>query len=171
MRRTALQLGLCFLSILGAPLAGMDGDASERITIPEHGGMSFATAGTAPAVATGYVLVDPDPGNAVPAGSAIIAWRDHNVTISEAAIPAAAPVRAGIVYVESADSVNTGIAIVNANAQDATISFLLTTESGTTLARRSAVLPGKTQLAKYVTDAPFLMSFMRGTLAFTSSVP
>src|SRR5437867_749358 len=66
---------------------------------------------------------------------------------------------------------NTGIAIVNPNAQDATINFSFTSETGTVVATGTVLVPGKTQLAKYFTEMPFQAPSMHGTFTFTSSVP
>jgi hypothetical protein len=94
------------------------------------------------------------------------------VLISEATVPASRPVQSGRIYAEVAGPVNTGLAIVNPNATPATVSFYFTDSNGQNFGQGSFTLDPNTQIARFLSEAPFAGSgSIRGTLTFSSSVP
>ena len=61
---------------------------------------------------------------------AIFGFRQNNVLVSEAAVPASVPITNGRIYAEVAGVVNTGIAIANPNATSTTITYYFTDRDG-----------------------------------------
>jgi hypothetical protein len=74
-------------------------------------------------------------------------------------------------YVEITGQLNTGVAIANPTAQTASISYSFTDSSGKDLNQGSLTVPPGNQIASFLSEPPFNLSAMRGTLSFTSSVP
>ncbi len=82
---------------------------SAKFAIGDGGGMSFQTDGAASAaVAVGYAKVNPDPGAQPPSGLAIIDFRQNNVLVSEAGVPASGLITSGRIYAEISSTINTG---------------------------------------------------------------
>ena len=70
-------------------------------------------------------------GGPAPSGVAIFGYRHNGALVSEAGVPASAPVLKGRLFAEIAGPVNTGLAIANPNDTAATISFFFTDRFGT----------------------------------------
>ena len=99
---------------------------SAKFAIGDGGGMSFQTAGAASAaVAVGYAKVSPDPGAQLPSGLAIIDFRENNVLVSEAGVPASGLITTGRIYAEISSTINTGIAIANPSTKQRRSRFSL----------------------------------------------
>jgi len=141
-------------------------------TIPDRGATSLQTFGTtAGPTSVGYAQVVPDPGVQAPAGLAIFGFRQNNVLVSETGVPATATMMAGRVFAEVNGTVHTGIAIANPNDQAAAISFFFTGPNGD-FGRGSATIPPKSQLARFLDQAPFNgPSPTTGTFTLQSNVP
>ena len=120
-----------------------------------------------------YGAIRAGAGSTTPSGIAIFQFRDsEGVLISEAGVPAAAPVLEGRIFAEVNGSVNTGLAIANPNDGPALIQFYFTDTSGTRFAEGSFDLGAHEQTAKFLDQPPFNGGgSVLGTLTFTSSVP
>ncbi len=142
-------------------------------SIPDRGGQSITSGGTAGTVQVGYGAIRAGAGSTTPSGIAIFQFRDsEGVLISEAGVPAAAPVLEGRIFAEVNGSVNTGLAIANPNDGPAFIQFYFTDTSGTRFAEGSFDLGAHEQTAKFLDQPPFNGGgSVLGTLTFTSSVP
>jgi len=145
---------------------------SAKFAIGDGGGMSFQTAGAATAaVAVGYAKVSPDPGAQLPSGLAIIDFRENNVLVSEAGVPASGLITTGRIYAEISSTINTGIAIANPTNQTATITFFFTDSSGD-FGSNGTTIPPNGQIAKFLNEAPFNgRSSLAGTFTFSSNIP
>ena len=150
-----------------------DAAVSESFSIPDRGGQSITSGGSAETVQVGYGRIRADAGSTTPSGIAIFQFRDnHGVLISEAGVPAAEPVREGRIFAEVNGPVNTGLAIANPNDVPAIIRFYYTDTSGTRFGDGTAELEAHEHIAKFLDQSPFNSgSAVRGTFTFESSVP
>ena len=140
--------------------------------IPDRGTATFTTGGQADSPRAGYGLIRADGGMATPSGIALFQFRDsQGVLITEAAVPAAAPVRQGRIFAEVGDSVNTAVAFVNPNRRPVDISFYLTDTAGSRTARGSFTLEALRHLAGLLNAPPFEVAGMVGTFSFQASAP
>ena len=156
---------------LTPPETGTGG--TESFSIPDRGGTSTTSSGSADTLRVGYGRIRADAGSSTPAGIAIFQFRDsEGVLISEAGVPASEPVLEGRIFAEVNGPVNTGLAIANPNDVPATISFYFTDTSGTRFAPGSFELGAHQQTAKFLDQEPFNSgSSVLGTFTFTASVP
>ena len=156
---------------LTPPETGAGG--TESFSIPDRGGTSTTSSGSADALRVGYGRIRADAGSSTPAGIAIFQFRDsEGVLISEAGVPAVEPSQEGRIFAEVNGPVNTGLAIANPNDMPATIRFYFTDTSGTSFAGGSFELGAHQQTAKFLDQAPFNGGpSVLGTFTFTSSVP
>ena len=169
---TVAWLSTVYPSVAGSPQSpGPDGPGS--FSIPDLGGQSTTSSGTAETLRVGYGRIRAAAGSTTPSGIAISQFRDSDgVLISEAGVPASEPVQEGRIFAEVNGLVNTGLAIANPNEMPATISFYFTDTSGTRFADGSLELGAHQQTAKFLDQEPFNSgSSVLGTFTFTSSVP
>ncbi len=144
----------------------------EPFSIPDRGGQSITSSGTAESLRVGYGRIRAEAGSTTPSGIAIFGFRQNGVLISEAGVPAVEPVQEGRIFAEVNGPVTTGLAIANPNDGPATIRFYFTDTSGTRFADGSFELGAQQQTAKFLDQAPFNSgSSVLGTLTFTASVP
>jgi len=94
-------------------------------------------------------------GTAAPEAMAIFSYRPNGVLVSEASVPASAPVLSGRIYAEVNGAVNTGIAIVNAGDLPAMISFHFTDASGNDFGSGTTTIGRNSQVAAFFSEAPF----------------
>ena len=140
--------------------------------IEERGSASFTTSGQGDSARVGYGLIRSDPGTGTPSGIALFQFRDSDgVLITEAAVPAAAPVRQGRIFAEVGDSVNTAVAFANPSAQPVDISFYLTDTAGTRSREGSFTLEAFQHQAELLNAAPFEAAGVEGTFTFQASAP
>jgi hypothetical protein len=110
------------------------------------GAATILTSGTGE-VRTGYADVATDPGNA-PYGTAVFAFRQNGVLVSEAGVPASRPITSARVFVDYRNAakavpsridagyvdIRTGIAVVNYSAEKANITYTLRDPVGIAIA-------------------------------------
>lgn len=146
--------------------------SSKDFSVPNRAAVSLQSGGQSPVLTTGYAAVRLAAGSTSPAGLAIFSYRQGNVLVSEATVPAAALVQAGRIYTEVNGPANTGIAIANPNPQNAVVSFYFTNSAGENFGSGTASIAPGGQIAKFLNEAPFSGgSSIAGTFTFTSSVP
>ena len=142
-------------------------------SIPDRGGVSTTSSGTAGTLSVGYGRIRADAASTTPSGIAIFQFRNSDgVLISEAGVPATEPVQEGRIFAEVNGPVNTGLAIANPNEVPATIRFYVTDGDGIDSGHDSFQLGAGQQTARLLDTDPFHISgpFV-GTLTFTSSAP
>ena len=140
--------------------------------IEERGTASFTTSGQGNSARVGYGLIRSDPGTGTPSGIALFQFRDSDgVLITEAAVPAAAPLRQGRIFAEVGDSVNTAFAFANPNHQPVDIAFYLTDTAGTRSREGSFTLEAFQHQAELLNAAPFEVAGLEGTFTFQASAP
>ena len=147
--------------------------STRPFSIPDRGGTSITSSGTAETVRVGYGRIRADTGSTTPAGTAIFQFRDNQgVLISEAGVPAAELIQEGRIFAEVDGPVNTGLAIANPNDETATIDFYFTDTDGSSFSDGTFQLEAHQQTAKFLDQPPFNSgSPVRGTFTFESSVP
>jgi feruloyl esterase len=139
--------------------------------IPNRGSISRTSPGSSGSLTVGYAAIRPDTGSTSPSGLAIFALRQNNVLISEASVPASPLMQNGRIYAEINSPVNTGVAMANPAAQDATVTFFFTDQSGN-FGNGSTVIPAGGQFAAFLDQAPFAgRPIVNGAFTFSSSVP
>ena len=170
------SLAALLLLAAGSPLLQSQNDTApvgtESFSIPDRGGRSTTSSGSADTLRVGYGRIRADAGSSTPSGIAIFGLRQDGVLISEAGVPASEPVLEGRIFAEVNGPVNTGLAIANPNDVPATIGFYFTDTSGTRFAGGSFELGANQQIAKFLDQAPFNGGpSVLGTFTFTSSLP
>jgi len=131
--------------------------------------LATVDAGTSVKMAYGNVQQD---GNSTLSGLAIFGFRKNGIIVSEAGVPASAPITSGRIYVDVNGRVNTGIAFANPNPDGVAISFYFTDLNGNIPKQGSFVLNGYSEIAAFINQGPFNGSnSMEGTLTFLSSGP
>ncbi len=140
--------------------------------INNFGGFSISKADTARALSTGYGIIHQDSASSNPQGIAIFTYRQNGVVVTEAGVPATAPLQHGMIYAEKNGPVKTGLAIANPGDSAASISFFYTDSEGKTSGQGSIVVPAGTQISRFLDEAPFNSSSLgRATFTFDSSTP
>jgi hypothetical protein len=137
-----------------------------------NGALSVTTDGSAPSLKTGFAIIDPDVSDKAPSGLAIFGNTQNGILLSEAGVPANAPVRSARIYAEVAGPVNTGVAIANANSEPAVLSFFFTDSQGRNFGTGTTVIPAHGQLSAFLDQTPFNGGLnISGTFTVASSVP
>jgi TonB family protein len=169
---------IAILACCAAPLQAAWQSSTVAVTptglvIPERGGLSLVTDNPADQTSAGYARMTPSQTNSTtPAGTAIIGLRVNGTLVSEVGVPASPLRQNGRIYAEVDGAVNTGIAIVNPNNEDAIFSFSFTDGSGSDYGAGSLIIPAQGQLSRFLNEAPFSSgSVIHGSFSFTSSAP
>src|SRR5207249_4807866 len=82
-------------------------------SMPDRAGISLRSAGTSAATLVGYASIRPNTGSTTPAGLVIFGFRQNNILVTEAGVPASPLIQSGRIYAEINGPVNTGLAIAN----------------------------------------------------------
>jgi hypothetical protein len=151
--------------------------AAERMfAFADRGGIALTKTNTPTAVSVGYGTIETDSTSSMPAGAAILTYRQNGTVVTETSILSSPAIQHGLIYAEIDDVVKTGIAIANPGETPATISFSYTDANGKALGQGSLVIPAAGQISRFLDESPFkldraLGQAMRATMAFDSSVP
>jgi sugar lactone lactonase YvrE len=140
-------------------------------SLTDRGGLSLRSSGTLSGTVVGHASIHPDTGSATPAGLAIVGFRQNNVLVSEASVPASPLIQSGRIYAEVSTLVNTGLAIANFNSEATMLSFFFSDSNGN-FGNGTVTIPAHTQMAKFLSESPFnAPSSLTGTFTFSSSLP
>jgi hypothetical protein len=140
-------------------------------TIADRGGTSSVSSGASVSVSVGYASIRPDVGRKAPSGLAILGFRQNNILVTEAGVPASPLIQAGRIHAELNGPVNTGLAMANPNSQTASVTFFFTDANGD-FGNGSMTIPANGQIAAFLDQAPFnRRSLLSGTFTFNSSLP
>jgi C-terminal processing protease CtpA/Prc len=141
----------------------------KTFSVANRGAVSLTTPELSGAPVVGHGRIQADGGSTTPNGLAIFGFRQNNVLVTEAAVPATSAFQSGRIYAEMSGSVNTGIAIANPNLAAVTVSFYFTGVGNTTTG--SFVIPANGQIAAFLDQGPFNGARpFNGTFTFTSSL-
>ena len=147
----------------------LEGVAPLTFTISDRGTLSRTTAESSSQPSAGYSKIQANSGSTPPSGLAILGLRQNNVLVTEAAVPATAPILSGRIYAEISGSVNTGVAIANPGSVPATVSFYFTGANGN-FGSGNVVIPANEQIAAFLDQAPFHgLKPLTGSFTFSSS--
>jgi len=123
-------------------------------------------------VTIGYLRIQTDSGAAAPTGAAIIGFRNNGVLVSEAGVPASAPVVSGMIPADIGGPVNTGLAVANPSNEESQISFFFRDTNGSVVWGGSFSLGPNLQMSAFLNQPPFSgPDLFQGTVAFMSTVP
>jgi len=145
---------------------------TRAFTMVDRGGVSIITDGGG-ALSVGYSRIQPNAGSTTPSGVAIFGFRQNNVIVTEAGVPASPLLQSARIYAEVTGIVNTGLAIANPNPGPATINFHFTNQAGVDVGAGSLTIGANQQTAKFLNEAPFSVpgGVFQGTFSLTSDVP
>jgi hypothetical protein len=166
---TATQPGL-----LDAFVAKIAETTSISYSVAARGGFSSSSQGGSTNVSSGYVRIQPNTGSSTPSGLAIFGFRQNNVLVSEAAVPASPLITSGRIYAETGGLVKTGIAIANPNSVPVTVTFYFSENvdgrTGT-FGQGSTTIAANGQIAGFLDQPPFNGASVGGTFTFSASAP
>lgn len=152
------------------PAAAAD-TSTRSFTITDRSGSSVATDGSGD-LTVGYSRIQPASGSTTPTGVAIFGFRQGNVLVTEAGVPASPLITSGRIYAEVNGPVNTGLAIANPNGQTANVTFYFTNTDGVDSVVSTTPIPANGQIAKFLNEAPFSGgASLQGSFSLTSDVP
>ena len=145
---------------------------TRTFSIPNNGGTSFQSTGALSALSIGYTRLQVNTGSSAPAGVAIYGLRQGGVLISETGVSASQLVTSGLTYVEIGGAAKTGLAIVNPNNSDVTVSYTITdSNSVQNFVTGSITIAANTQVARFLNEAPYAIRSITGVFSFTSTDP
>ena len=140
--------------------------------IPDRGSASFPTSDEAKPPRVGYGLIRPERGSSTPSGMARFGLQDRQgVLITEAAVPASAPLHRGRIFAELGGAVRTAVAFANPNGRPADIDFYVTDSGGNRVAEGSFTLEPYQHMAGFLNEEPFDVENVVGTFTFSVSPP
>ena len=143
----------------------------------QNSGTTRFTSGLNETVNTGYAPLTVNC-CVTPSGFAILDYRKGGVLLSEATVPVSQLVRSGRIATQIKSMVNTGIAIANPNAEQATINFYFTDEKGSKLYSGATDVAAGGLVTAFLNQPPFSPSSQSEinlasarTFTFSSSAP
>ena len=176
----ALVIGVALLvfqgsgaGVLEAQQAGSSTSAASAAFLVNNGGAdSETTGGEADTVSVGYARMQPGSGRSTPSGVAIFGFRQNDILVSEAGVPASPSVSSGRIYAEVNSPVTTGLAIANPGSTEAVLTFYFSDQTRTSFGAGTTTIAAGGQIAAFLNEAPFNGdSSISGTFTFSSSVP
>jgi hypothetical protein len=151
---------------------GSDNTFRTTFSISNLGGVSRISDGSLP-FAFGYGRIVSTSGT-TPSGLAILGLRQEGILVNEAGVPGQSLISSGRIYAEvSSDGfLNTGLAIANPNAAEASITFTIRDTNGDTIRTATTTVAANGQLVGFINGEPFNSgNGITGSFSFTSSVP
>jgi len=132
--------------------------ALSSITLAATLSTSTSTAGATPAVAVGYATTTINSGTA-PYGTAVFSLSQNGYVVSEAGVPASAPVQSARIFIEyrigvaagiSQIDTYTGVAIASRSSSSASLTYTLRDRNGQVLAIGHGTLSPNAHRARFV---------------------
>src|SRR5262249_50314682 len=140
--------------------------------VPTRGGFSATSPGVAPSTSVGYARIQVTGGGPAPSGLAIFGFRQNNILVSEAAVPASPAFTTGRIYAEVSGSVKTGFAIGHPNPNSTNVNYNSTDLNGQDFGSGTLTIPASGQIANFLDQAPFHGSApISGSFTFSASQP
>jgi hypothetical protein len=133
------------------------------LTLPAGGAGAVSTRGAGDSAQAGYATVSLASG-AAPYGVAVFSFKQNDVVVSEAAVPASPPTTSARIFIDYRLSVaampgrsdtgtvdiNTGLAIVNRNSTAANVIYTLRDTTGNTIATGHGSVAGGNHFGKFI---------------------
>jgi len=148
--------------------------SSIAYSVPAASARQFATSGSGDAVRVGAVTVVPAQGTAVPTGSLVFSYRRSGIRLTEAGVPGTPAGTAFRVYVEASDAIQSGLAITNTSAGNATVRLELTNLNGASISTTTMALGPNGQVSKFLNEISGFQNLslpVQGLLRITSATP
>ncbi len=169
--------------------------SSLTFTLPGGGASAASTAGSAGPAQVGYAAATVTSG-VVPYGVAVFSFRQNDIVVSEAAVPASPPTTSARIFVDyrtdvpampgrsdaGSVDIDTGVAVVNLGSAAANVTYTLHDSTGAPISTgHGSIAPG-THFAKFVDQlkdvapdfsvpADFSTAIQFGTLDVTANQP
>jgi len=145
---------------------------TRTFSIQDGGGTSFQSSGAGSTLSVGYARIQADSGSLVPSGVAIYGLRQGSTLVSETGVPASRLMTTGLTYVEINGPANTGLAVANPSNEDVTIDYVVTDSNNVqSFITGSITIAANSQLSRFLTESPYLIRALSGTMTFTASAP
>ena len=144
----------------------------EPLTIPGRGAVSLTSTMDGGSTVIGHTRIAAGSGEAVPAGVAIVGFRQNGILVTEAGVPPSPLTRDARIYATLEGPVTTGLAIANPNAENVIVSFFFTDTDGVSSASRTFDIAANSQMAGFLSESPFDATVpFRGTVTLSASLP
>ena len=144
----------------------------EPVTIPGRGAASLTSTVDGGSTVIGHTRIAAGSGEAVPAGAAIVGFRQNGILVTEAGVPPSPLTRDVRIYATLEGPVTTGLAIANPNAEPVSVSFFFTDTDGASSASRTFDIAANSQMAGFLSESPFdATAPFRGTVTLSASLP
>jgi hypothetical protein len=158
--------------LLDAFIVKLGEGGAVAFAVPTRGGFSATSPGVAPNTSVGYARIQVTGGGPAPSGLAIFGFRQNNILVSEAAVPATPAFTRGRIYAEVGGSVDTGIAIANPNPTPTDVNFNFTDLNGQDFGAGTVTIPASGQIANFLDQSSFHVSPpVSGSFTFSASQP
>jgi hypothetical protein len=158
--------------LLDAFIVKLGEGGAVAFAVPTRGGFSATSPGVAPNTSVGYARIQVTGGGPAPSGLAIFGFRQNNILVSEAAVPATPAFTRGRIYAEVGGSVDTGIAIANPNLTPTDVNFNFTDLNGQDFGAGTVTIPASGQIANFLDQSSFHVSPpVSGSFTFSASQP
>ena len=119
----------------------------------------------------GYATLQ-SSGGATPSSYLTFQFRENNILVGQASVPATVPVQTARIFADVNGPVNTGVAIANPNSSAVTITFYFTNAAGQKFGNGSFSIPANGQIARFMTEDPFNVgTSAQGTMTISASAP
>jgi hypothetical protein len=151
--RLALAWSLTVILLCPCLLSGQT--PSTNYSVGQNGVVTLELYGSGTQPVTGSARLSPAGGLTTPSGMAIFSYRQNEILISEAAVPAIRRTVAARTSIESGNGIRTGIAISNPNAVPVTVTFVFTTSNGEQGRTGTLAVPPNGQTARFADEDPF----------------
>jgi sugar lactone lactonase YvrE len=134
-----------------------------RLSMSAGGAASSFTAGEGETVQAGYAALTVNSGT-TPYGTAVFSFKQNEVTVSEAGVPASPPTTSARIFIDYRSAVpaapsrsdagtvdiDTGIAVVNVGPETANVTYLLRNLLGSTLSSGHGTITAGNHFAKFI---------------------
>lgn len=145
--------------------------SSFHYSLDPQASLQRISAGDSLSLGSGYAVILPDPGSTAPRGTALVALRQGGVSVSQAGLPAARPVKTFLAYIDRRSSRDSTVRIVNPGRAVVELQWTLTSLDGTENLASESVSLGPGAGLELVASTHFsnLPSEFEGILRVSSS--
>jgi hypothetical protein len=170
MRKGVLMACAALLAVTTTHIFAQSTTSFVTYATANRGGFSVETVGGTDPLVVGYGRAFPSS-SSTPAGVAILSFEQNGVLVSEVGEPGTTAITSGRTYAEINGSINTAVAFVNPTGLPVLVSFHFTNAAGRDVNTGTFTLNPSSQIAKFLSDAPFNAAAFTGTFTFTAPSP
>ena len=174
--KSLVPMYLVFVIALLVTVSGPDTLIAQSPSVPflvhNGGAVSETTSGTSTALSVGYARIRAGTGSRTPAGVAIFGFRQNDILVGEAGVPASPLISDGRIYAAIDGPVRTGLAIANPSELEAVVTFHFSDQTRMSFQAGTTTIRAGGQIAAFLDEEPFNgESPVVGTFTFSSTVP